>query len=1052
MTDLLVPVEGAFAGRYVIEGELGHGATAAVYLARDLKHGRHVALKVLRQDLAASLESARFLREIRLLAGLQHPHILPLFDSGEHGGALYYVMPRVEGETLGQRLRRDERLPVGEALRITREVADALAYAHAHGIVHRDIKPDNILLDGTHALVADFGIARAVHRAVDSGERITSAGLAIGTPAYMSPEQASGEREVEGRSDIYSLACVLYEMLAGRYPFQGPSLQATIARRFAGPPPPVSELRDEVPREVDAALTRALAPSPEARFQTVREFCDALPPPTGETAAVKEPRWKRWKRWIGTLAGGAVVAIIVVAAILSRSPDPLLEETRYVVLPFAHAGGARQGALNGEQCELLLSQALARWRDITVVDPITAKDALARLGRQPLTLERALGVAAALRARYLVWGSVMALRDTLFLRAALYDVATGDAVRHDILRMPQSLGEAVPRFAVLADGLVVGKGGERAPGATNSSRAVAEYDAAHAALRRWRLDTAEARFARAAALDSGFADAYLWRAQVIAIDGSDRLDELRQAAQRAVALRHRLGGRDALAADALRALGEGRFPEACEHFERVLARYPGDFVASYGLGECHRLDRLVVRDARSPSGWRFRSSYRAAIDAYRAAFQAVPSTHLAFRGSTLSRLTQLLVAETNVVRRGYALTPDTAWFLAFPTLESDSLAFVPWPAADISAAAPGTRPTTVSAAVAANQRVLLEITRGWVAAFGESADAHEALALAQETAGMPGDDGALASVRRARRLATEPSQSLRLSVAEVRLLVKTGAFARARASAESLLTAHLAPSSDEAWALRGVATLLGKPMVAASLARRSAVRQEFVAPDWSIPAVPTPLAQEGAALLAFASLGAPSDSLVVLEARVEDFLRSYVPPADRARVADAVMLVPAELVFPVLGARTAHRRPDPPYPLLRMQASLVRGDSAALRRTLAELAEYRAPIRAGDVAIEGTYHEALLLLALGDSAAAEEHLDLSLQALSTLGTALLDEMPQAGALPRAMALRAELAARRGGGAQARRWARAVSALWADADVSLQPIVERVRALAGVPGP
>jgi serine/threonine-protein kinase len=308
MADLLVPAGGAFAGRYVIEGELGHGATAAVYLARDLKHGRHVALKVLRPDLAASLESARFLREIRLLARLQHPHILPLFDSGEHDGALFYVMPRVEGETLGQRLRRDGQVAVGEALRITREVADALAYAHAHDVVHRDIKPDNILLDGTHALVADFGIARAVHRAVDSGDRITSAGLAIGTPAYMSPEQASGEREVEGRSDIYSLACVLYEMLAGRYPFQGPSLQSMIARRFAGPPPPVSTLREGVPREVDEALTRALQPAPEDRFQTVREFCEALPPPTAETAPVHARRVRRWPF--------VVAAVMLVIAVL----------------------------------------------------------------------------------------------------------------------------------------------------------------------------------------------------------------------------------------------------------------------------------------------------------------------------------------------------------------------------------------------------------------------------------------------------------------------------------------------------------------------------------------------------------------------------------------------------------------------------------------------------------------------------------------------------------------------------------------------------------------
>jgi eukaryotic-like serine/threonine-protein kinase len=292
--DLLAPGQGAFADRYEIEGELGHGTTAAVYLARDVRHDRHVALKVLHADLAASLGSARFLREIRLLAGLQHPHILPLFDSGESNGTLWFVTPRV-GETLGERLRRDGRLSVVDALRIAREVGDALAYAHERGVVHRDIKPDNILLGESHALVADFGIARAMDRAVDAGsDRITSAGRAIGTPAYMSPEQASGERELDGRSDIYSLACVLHEMLTGEAPFHGPTLQAMVARRFAGPPTPVRAVRDDVPREVDDVLLRALALAPEERYPTARDFCAALPRATGRTASVRTRAWWRW--------------------------------------------------------------------------------------------------------------------------------------------------------------------------------------------------------------------------------------------------------------------------------------------------------------------------------------------------------------------------------------------------------------------------------------------------------------------------------------------------------------------------------------------------------------------------------------------------------------------------------------------------------------------------------------------------------------------------------------------------------------------------------------
>jgi eukaryotic-like serine/threonine-protein kinase len=218
--------EAALGDRYRIERPLGAGGMATVYLAEDLKHHRRVAVKVLRPELAAALGPERFLREIETTAGLRHPHILPLFDSGEAAGFLYYVMPYVEGESLEDRIARERQLSLDDAVRIAREVADALSYAHAHGVVHRDIKPGNILLEGGHAVVADFGIARAVRAAGD--ERLTQTGMAVGTPTYMSPEQASGETEVDGRSDLYSLACVLYEMLAGQPPFTGPTAESVL--------------------------------------------------------------------------------------------------------------------------------------------------------------------------------------------------------------------------------------------------------------------------------------------------------------------------------------------------------------------------------------------------------------------------------------------------------------------------------------------------------------------------------------------------------------------------------------------------------------------------------------------------------------------------------------------------------------------------------------------------------------------------------------------------------------------------------------------------------
>ena len=234
MADLREQLQSGLADRYRLERELGRGGMATVYLARDIRHKRPVALKVLHPELGAVLGTERFLREVETAAGLQHPHILPVFDSGEAAGRLWYTMPYVEGESLRDRLRREVQLPVEDAVRLTREVAEALDYAHRHGVVHRDIKPDNILLTEGHASVADFGIAKAVSTA--GGEALTQTGTAVGTPAYMSPEQASPGAPLDGRSDVYSLGCVLYEMLAGEPPFTGPSSQAIIARHCADPP------------------------------------------------------------------------------------------------------------------------------------------------------------------------------------------------------------------------------------------------------------------------------------------------------------------------------------------------------------------------------------------------------------------------------------------------------------------------------------------------------------------------------------------------------------------------------------------------------------------------------------------------------------------------------------------------------------------------------------------------------------------------------------------------------------------------------------------------
>src|SRR5512146_1451047 len=274
MADLLDRLRASLADRYTFDREIGRGGMATVYRAEDVKHHRPVAIKVLHPYLAMNLGSERFLREIQIAAQLQHPHIVPLYDSGQAGDLLYYVMPFVEGESLRQRLEREPRLSLEEVLHLARSIAAALDYAHRQQVVHRDIKPENVMLHEGEPLVTDFGIAKAVTAA--AAQSLTQTGTAVGTPAYMSPEQAAGEAELDGRSDIYSLGAMLFEMVTGGTPFAGPTVQAILARLFTDPVPPLRDHRSDIPDWLEQAAMKALAKTPAERFTTAAQFAQAL--------------------------------------------------------------------------------------------------------------------------------------------------------------------------------------------------------------------------------------------------------------------------------------------------------------------------------------------------------------------------------------------------------------------------------------------------------------------------------------------------------------------------------------------------------------------------------------------------------------------------------------------------------------------------------------------------------------------------------------------------------------------------------------------------------
>ena len=512
MADALSSLNEALRDRYLLERELGRGGMATVYLARDLKHERPVALKVLRPELAASLGPERFLREIRLAAQLNHPHILPLFDSGEirRGDGppiLYYTMPYVEGESLRDRLDRETQLPLEDALQITRHVAAALTYAHERGILHRDIKPGNILLEGGEAVVADFGIGRAITAA--GADRLTETGLALGTPTYMSPEQAAGSQDLDGRSDLYALACVLYEMLAGHPPFLGATPQQVLARHALDPVPSLRTARDAVPEAVERSTMKALAKVPADRFPTVAGFADALvsvPERTAPALPTLEITNRRRVRFAAAVVG--LLALAAAAYVWRPRPTVKVDPDLIAVIPFRVSGAPTLGYLREGMIDLVAAK-LSGEEGTRAADPRSVMNAWRRTvgsDQEDLPAQAALELARRLGAGQLLLGGLVGSPDHLVLSASLLAVRDGKTVAQ------ANVEGATDSLPLLVDQLIAqllaGKTRmERTrtglmPTPLPALRAYLEGEAAH---RRGEYGEAVARFDRALELDSTFA-------------------------------------------------------------------------------------------------------------------------------------------------------------------------------------------------------------------------------------------------------------------------------------------------------------------------------------------------------------------------------------------------------------------------------------------------------------------------------------------------------------------------------------------------------------------
>ncbi len=595
-------LSGVLANRYRIERAIGAGGMATVYRARDLQHDTTVAIKLPRPELVMQLGADRFAREIQISTQLQHPHIVPVFDSGTFEGRPFYVMPFIEGETLEQRLKREGALPIEEALELTAEIADGLAYAHRNGFIHRDVKPANVLLANGHALLADFGIARAVERA--GAQKLTESGFAIGTVDYMSPEQASASSEVDGRSDVYSLACVLYEMLAGQPPFAGSTARSVMARHLIDPPPPVRTVRAKVSTRLEQVLMKAMEKVPVDRYAGAAEFraalrhpgiLDDLPtgtarlPSSGRGPGLDaSPVASSRRGWRAVAAAVATIAVVAAVAVWRmNAPTSLaLDTNRTMVFPFVVPDGFVGARTAGEDMATIIGNALDGAGPLRWIDGWTLLDARTRDDIRSLTLEAASALARDKRCATFITGRLVTLGDSVKVFLTLHDVR-GDSV----LAEGAGAGGATDpwRQALLAVNTILprlipeGAADVSAEWANRSPGAVASFLLGEAAFRRLHLTDALGHYRNAVEGDSTFALAAIRGAQ--AAGWNHREGEAR--AMITAALARPLAPRYTSFARGYLAYLDGRPDSAIVHLTAAIAADPEMGVAWMQLGEVY---------------------------------------------------------------------------------------------------------------------------------------------------------------------------------------------------------------------------------------------------------------------------------------------------------------------------------------------------------------------------------------------------------------------------------------------------------------------------------
>ncbi len=999
--------------RYDVSEEIGRGGHAIVYRAHDRVLDRAVAVKLLRGDVLSDDTLARFRREVAVTAQLEHAHILHVYDTGSFEGQPFVVMELATGRTLAQRIDREGQLPVSDALAIARDVGQALAHAHARGVVHRDVKPDNILIGSGGAILADFGIASVMQEGVV--RQLTSSGVAVGTVQYMSPEQLCAEKGIDGRSDQYALACVLYEMLAGVRPHIAASVEGLRLLRMTGATTPVRVHRPSVSAPVDAAVQTALSSMPADRFRNVDEFLAAL-----GVGASGEFNSHSMGAGDQRSSGAAIVAA-------GRS-HPRNVDVR---------GAARtSGATNAAWLRhwwlpmggvVLMSSALLLLKGTSLGTGDSGNTSRGAIGAQIVALANVPGdsasldgrVHAALRAELSGWTDVELTErtrstDTLALTFVPTVVALGDSVgiRLDVQsRAPafaRRLAATVPmsdraalRSAVslLVRQALGGTDMSNAPGAESlrarSLVALRAYVRGFARLRAGQFDSATMAFRESAHAAPGFGKASFWAGQSGAWHAPRDVATWRIDADNAVKSGS-LRGVDSTLAAALVDMSRARFPEACGAYRAATSRAPDLFEAWFGLGECARLDSVVVNRGGM---LQFRSSHWTALAAYREAVQRAPTSE--WLASLFPWILRTTYAEGSRARAGRTDDGSTIYFYSYPSLGADTMAFYPIEQSAFNGSNKGSMPLSWVRAIRRGRATLLDLTHIWVTRWQDSPAAWFNRAIALELWGSIADnrdeDSAESALERAAAGQTSELMRAQVEVARARLALRRGDVRAAASIARSAVVRSPSGRSDVRATLAPLAALIG------DVDRTLQLSLPDVEASNSIPA------SLSDSILAFrlrALLGA-CEGLGARRSRLDEMFRQQFSLPDLAAQRQRLLIGAYRDAVPCLGpASVAEFRAV--VPIDAVYQSLQAGDLNAARKTLVKVRLARAGATPAFVTWDYLFVESWALLQVGDSLVARALLTDALQDAINLNPFTLSQSAQAAGFRRGLALLAQL--------------------------------------------